>query len=176
MSILGSEEPKQFTSEHSFDGFSPDMPYGLIEVYGPDAQRFLHAQTTSDVVSLQGVDGQLSALLDRKAHVKAYFSLYRKHDSYRILASRDQIADILAHLDSFRFADKVEFLDLSHAGKFIGLFGLHSRKLLMTMVTKPRGVNLFEHDLIDASIFDHNVHIFRAPLASEEVFFVWGNV
>jgi folate-binding protein YgfZ len=173
MKIIGSGEPKQFTSEHSFDGFSPDMPYGLIEVYGTDAQRFLHAQTTSDVGSLEAMHGQLSALLDRKAHVKAYFSLYRKHDSYRILASREQLEDILAHLDAFRFADKVEFLNLSQAGKFIGLFGLHSRKLLMGMVTKPKGVNLFEHDLVDASIFDHSVHIFRLPLASEEVFFVW---
>jgi folate-binding protein YgfZ len=175
MKIIGSGEPKQFTSEHSFDGFSPDMPYGLIEVYGADAQRFLHAQTTSDVSNLQAMQGQLSALLDRKAHIKAYFSLYRKHDSYRILASKDQLEDILAHLDSFRFADKVEFLNLSHAGKFIGLFGLHSRKLLMSMVTKPKGVNLFEHELIDASIFDHSVHIFRLPLASEEVFFIWVN-
>jgi folate-binding protein YgfZ len=175
MKIIGSGEPKQFTSEHSFDGFSPEMAYGLIEVYGPDAQRFLHAQTTSDVASLQPMHGQPSALLDRKAHIKAYFSLYRKHDSYRILASREQIEDILAHLDSFRFADKVEFLSLNQSGKFIGLFGLHSRKLLMGMVSKPRGVNLFEHDLIDAAIFEHSVHIFRLPLASEEVFFIWVN-
>jgi len=173
MKIASTDEPQNFTSGHSFDGFCLDMPYGLTEVYGNDAQRFLQAQTTSDVNSLQPMQGQASALLDRKAHVKAYFSLYRKHDSYRILSTAVQVEDILAHLDTFRFADKVEFLDLSHSGKFIGLFGLHSRKLLMSMVTKPKGINIFAHDLIDASIFDQHVHIFRAPLASEEVFFIW---
>jgi len=175
MKIIKSDEPKQFSSEHNFDGFSSDLSYGLIEIYGLDARRFLHAQTTSDVSALKEMQGQSSALLDRKAHVVAYFSLFRKHDSYRILASSEQISDILQHLDKFRFADKVEFLDLSQAGKFIGLFGLHSRKLLMNMVTKPGGVDLFEHDLIDAHIFGKHVHIFRMPITNEEVFFIWVN-
>jgi len=175
MKIIKSDEPRQFTSEHSFDGFTTDLSYGLIEVYGTDARRFLHAQTTSDVSGLHEMQGQTSALLDRKAHVMAYFSLFRKHDSYRILASSEQIDEILTHLDKFRFADKVDFLNLSQAGKFIGLFGLHSRKLLMNMVTKPTGVDLFDHDLIDAHIFGKHVHIFRMPMASEEVFFIWVN-
>ncbi|MBU6451539.1 MAG: tetratricopeptide repeat protein [Cyanobacteria bacterium REEB67] len=173
--IGSSSEPKKFTSDHSFDGYNKDLEYGLIEVYGADAARFLHAQTTSDVDSLQALHGQISALLDRKAHVQSYFSLYRKHDSFRILASRGQIQDIIAHLDKFTFADKVEFLDLSAAGRFVGLFGLHSRKLLLSMISKQRGGNIFEHDMIDVSLFDRHVHIFRVPIASEEVFFIWIN-
>ncbi|MBS2009986.1 MAG: tetratricopeptide repeat protein [Cyanobacteria bacterium SZAS TMP-1] len=175
MKIVNSSEPKQFTSEHGFDGYHLALNYGLIEVYGGDARRFLHAQTTSDVGSLAEMQGQASALLDRKAHVMAYFSLFRKHDSYRILAGSEQITDIIQHLEKFHFSEKVEFLDLSQAGKFIGLFGLHSRKLLTQAITRPTGVNIFAHDLIDAHIYGRHVHIFRMPVASEEVFFIWVN-
>ena len=161
------------SGNHSFDGYSTGLDYGLIEVYGLDAERFLHAQTTSDVKGLPQLTGQPSALLDRKAHIQAYFTLFRKHDSFRILASRLQIEDILAHLDKFRFSDKVEFLDLSQSGKFIALFGLHSRKLLVDVVKKPHGAAIFENGLVDATMFGKHVHIFAMPIASEEVFFIW---
>jgi folate-binding protein YgfZ len=160
-------------AKHDGDGYTTSLDYGLIEVYGLDAERFLHAQTTSDVKGLPQLTGQPSALLDRKAHIQAYFTLFRKHDSFRILASRLQIEDIIAHLDKFRFADKVEFLDLSQSGQFIALFGLHSRKLLVDTVKKPHGAAIFENGLVDATMFGKHVHIFAMPVAAEEVFFIW---
>jgi glycine cleavage system aminomethyltransferase T len=68
--------------------------YSLIEIYGPDGERFINAQTTSDVKALKPYQWQPSALLDRKAHVVAYFNLYRKNSSYRIIAEESQVATI----------------------------------------------------------------------------------
>lgn len=83
--------------------------YLLIEVKGADAERFLQAQTTSDVKALQIGDGQESSLLDRKAKVIAYFNLYKKSPtSFLILAPEVQKQAITEHLERFIFADQVE--------------------------------------------------------------------
>ncbi|MFX8389399.1 hypothetical protein ABTL55_19245, partial [Acinetobacter baumannii] len=62
--------------------------YGLLEVYGADATRFLQAQTTNDINQLAEYSSQTACLLDRKAHIEAYFQIYRKHQSYRIIAEK----------------------------------------------------------------------------------------
>src|SRR5271155_2203408 len=104
-------------------GYFHASNYGLIEVYGPDAARFLQSQTTNDVNSLSACCGQPTCLLDRKAHVLAAFDLYRRHKSFRIIVEKSQIERILAHFDEYRFADKVEFLDLTNTGEFFAVQG-----------------------------------------------------
>lgn len=79
-------------------GFCKAEPYGLIEIYGKDDTRFLQAQTTNDVTQLEQCKHQETCLLDRKAKVQAYFSLYRRHESYRIVVEKAQIRAILDHL------------------------------------------------------------------------------
>ena len=87
-------------------GYFKRADFALIEIYGPEAQQFLQSQTTNDVKALAPHASQKSALLDRKAHIVAYFTLYRKNTSFRIIAENNQCAYILEHLDRFRFADK----------------------------------------------------------------------
>lgn len=82
--------------------------YVLIEVKGEDAERFLQAQTTSDVKALQIGGGQESSLLDRKAKVIAYFNLYKRSPtSFLILAPEVQQQAITEHLERYIFADQV---------------------------------------------------------------------
>src|ERR1700758_4824859 len=102
-------------------GFCKAEPFGLIEIYGKHDTRFLQSQTTNDVMQLEQCKHQDTCLLDRKAKVQAYFSLYRRHESYRIVAEKTQIRPIIDHLDHHRIADKVEFLDLSNTGNFFVL-------------------------------------------------------
>src|ERR1700679_932823 len=104
--------------------------YGLMEVYGADATRFLQAQTTNDINQLAEYSSQTSCLLDRKAHIEAYFQIYPKHHSYRIVAERPQIAHILEHLEQYRFADKVEFVDLTAGGTFFAVEGPRARSVI----------------------------------------------
>lgn len=152
-------------------GYYPAAQYSLIEIYGADAQRFINAQTTSDVKALKPYQWQASALLDRKAHVVAYFNLYRKNSSYRIVAEESQVAAILEHLDKYIFSDKVELLNLS-AGKMMALIGSDAR-LIINECMKVKNPALFERDLIDAELCGIDVHIFRAPLSSREAFLIY---
>ncbi len=99
--------------EETFPTGKLAQDYLLIEVKGEDAERFLQAQTTSDVKALQIGDGQESSLLDRKAKVIAYFNLYKKSPTaFLILAPEAQKQAIMEHLERFIFADQVEVVPL----------------------------------------------------------------
>lgn len=152
-------------------GYVAAAKYSLIEIYGADGERFINAQTTSDVKALKPYHWQPSALLDRKAHVVAYFNLYRKNSSYRIIAEESQVATILEHLDKYIFSDKVELLNLS-SGKMLALIGSDARTVINDNLSQKNPA-LFERDLIDGDLFGINVHIFRAPLSSREAFLIY---
>lgn len=108
-------------SQYFFEGVEGNKnSFSLIEVKGEEAQRFLQAQTTSDVKALVNGQGQPSALLDRKAKIQAYFYLFcagEDFQTYFIVCDKRQRAAIAEHLDKFIFADKVEILDRS--GDFV---------------------------------------------------------
>jgi aminomethyltransferase len=152
-------------------GYFSAAQYSLIEIYGADSERFINAQTTSDVKALKPYQWQPSALLDRKAHVVAYFNLYRKNSSYRIIAEESQVATILEHLDKYIFSDKVELLNLS-SGKMLALIGSDARTIINDNLNQKNPA-LFERDLIDGDLCGINVHIFRAPLSSREAFLIY---
>ena len=152
-------------------GYFAAAQYSLIEIYGADSERFINAQTTSDVKALKPYQWQPSALLDRKAHVVAYFNLYRKNSSYRIIAEESQVATILEHLDKYIFADKVELLNLS-SGKMLALIGSDARSIINDNLSQKNPA-LCERDLIDGDLWGINVHIFRAPLSSREAFLIY---
>jgi folate-binding protein YgfZ len=154
-------------------GFFEASDYGLIEIYGPDARRFLQSQTTNDVFALPEYGFQFNSLLDRKAHIQSFFRLYRKHDSYRILIEKKQISATLEHLDKFRFADKVDFLDLTNSGKFFAVQGPMSRRLINSGFTGASKLEVFEHALSDAHLFECAVHILKCSLTGDDGYFMW---
>ncbi|HEY9774896.1 MAG TPA: tetratricopeptide repeat protein [Planktothrix sp.] len=154
-------------------GFWKADPYGLIEVYGKDDMRFLQAQTTNDVAQLGQCNAQSSCLLDRKAHILAAFDLYRRHDSYRIIVEKSQVDSILTHLEQYRIADKVEFLDLSNTGKFFVIQGPKSRRVIHAGLRNHPGASIFRHDVIDLKLWDTAVHLFRKSITGEDGYFLW---
>lgn len=155
-------------------GFCRDSRYGLIEIYGKDAQRFLQAQTTNDVAALGECSRQESCLLDRKAHIQAHFELYRKHESYRIICDRLQVDAILSHLDRYRVADKVEFLDLTETGEFFVLQGPRVKRVLnVGMHGRHRNPALFKGDVVDIELWGTSAHLFRMTITGEDGHFIW---
>lgn len=89
---------------------------GVMEITGHDAARFLQSQTTNDVFSLKSGEGQLSALLDRKAHIQAIFSLHKLGDAYWLLTEKSRIPVIAEHFDKFVIMDEVFTTD--HTDEF----------------------------------------------------------
>lgn len=147
--------------------------YGLLEVYGVDATRFLQAQTTNDIHQLAEYSSQTSCLLDRKAHIEAYFQIYRKHHSYRIIAERPQVTHILEHLEQYRFADKVEFVDLTSGGTFFAVEGPRARSVIDAGMQDALRPETFVHYLADISLFHCPVHLFKRPLVGADGYFLW---
>jgi folate-binding protein YgfZ len=99
----------QINTLRKVGGYAVLQNFGVIEVAGIDAAEFLQARTTNDVLSLKPGDGQVTALLDRKAHVVAYFSLHYLDDKFFMLAERNQLPAIIAELEKYHFTEKVTF-------------------------------------------------------------------
>ncbi|MCB1183679.1 tetratricopeptide repeat protein, partial [bacterium] len=90
---------------HGWLGGLEDSPAaGLALVSGPDAAAFLHSQLTSDVRALGPGRGQLSARLNRKGQLLAWFSLHRLPErgqpfpSYLLVMPRAGVGDLLGDL------------------------------------------------------------------------------
>lgn len=149
--------------------FARVQDMGLLAVHGPDATRFLQSQTTNDVTKLGELKSQESCILDRKAHVKAHFQLYRKRKSYRILADQKQIEKILLHLDTYRFADKVEFVDES-ARTFFAVQGPKSSQCLAEVLHSEALAAFLENDMCDTKLLHHTCQIFRKSLTGDDGF------
>lgn len=154
-------------------GYCSAPALGLVEIYGPDAGKFLQAQTTNDLGNLAQFGAQASAFLDRKAHVQAYFQLYRKDDSYRIIAESEQISAILAHLEKYKFNEHVEFLDLTDRGKFIAVQGPYARAAIRAGLDDQRKIDALEQAISDLHLFGSAVHVFQKSLTGDHGYLVW---
>lgn len=92
---------------------------GALLVAGADGGAFLQAQLTSDVAALAPGAGQLSARLDRKGALVAWFSLHRLPDqgqpfpTYLALLPRAEIPGLLADLERFVIGEDVLLEDVS---------------------------------------------------------------
>lgn len=151
------------------NGFIKRAEFGLIEIYGPDAEQFLQAQTSSDVKALKPHCGQVSALLDRKAHVQGYFTLFRKNTSYRIVCEESQIERIAGHLERFHFADKVEFI--RPTGGFFALFGSEARLILAALELNAPN----KGQMVDGELAGIHVHVFATELSVGESYLIYTN-
>lgn len=136
----------------------------LIEVIGKDAERFLHSQTTSDVKSLPDSGSQMSALLDRKAHVLALFDIYKQGEKFFLVSDNNQADAIIKQLDAFRFADKVEFKILP--GSFFAIQGPHARPLLLAIGAKT--AEQLDLHFSKLTLLEKSVFLFSKTLTGED--------
>lgn len=141
----------------------------LVEVVGKDAERFLHSQTTSDVKGMNAFGSQMSALLDRKAHVLAIFDIYKDADKFLIVSDNNQADAIINQLDAFRFADKVDFK--IQPGSFFAVQGPRARRLLLEIGAKTaEQLDLHVNSL---NLLGHDVLVFSKTLTGEDGYLVF---
>jgi folate-binding protein YgfZ len=141
----------------------------VVQVEGKDAERFLHSQTTSDVKSLADADSQMSALLDRKAHVLALFDIYKHGDQFFLVSDNNQAKTIIQQLDAFRFADKVDFKILN--GCFFAVQGPRARRLLLSIGVKT--AEQLDFHLSELKLLDENVFVFAKTLTGEDGYLIF---
>lgn len=155
-------------------GLLPTTAFSLIEVKGPDAERFLQAQTTNNVSLLEDGQMQLSCLLDRKAKLVGNFHLYRMSQNHFTIVSDSYLQKpILEHLDKFCFADKVEFVCVENQ-KLGYLYGLHSRLLLSSKQTQEH--SFFEADCGRIAFAGNDTEYFKFSRTGEEGFLLRMNL
>ena len=148
-----------------------DVDFSYIRVHGPDARRYLQAQTTNDLNTLSEGGSQNSSLIDRKARPVGCFKLYNLTNEYAIICDTTQTAAILAHLEKYKFADKVDF-DLAAEARFFTLQGRASRASLDKCLEGKSKRDLFDRDYSSGKIAKSNVEILRYSLTGEEGFLV----
>jgi folate-binding protein YgfZ len=102
---------------------------GGLLVGGPDAAGFLQSQLTSDVASLGPSGYQMSARVDRKGLLLAWFSLHRLPDRgqpfpvFLLVMSREMVAIVQTDLEKYVMAENVFFEDASEVYDGIVLAG-----------------------------------------------------
>ncbi|MBX9877453.1 MAG: tetratricopeptide repeat protein [Candidatus Obscuribacterales bacterium] len=146
-------------------GFAALDDWSLIAVTGVDAQQFLQARVTSDVKALKPGDGQESALLDRKAHLVAYFSLYFLDNSYWIVCTSNQVTTILKELETYLFAEKVSFKDESANKIFFAVQGAYSQKLLSELIAQDNQIG-------QTAVDGHSIIWIRKSITGELGYFL----
>jgi folate-binding protein YgfZ len=171
--MLSAQEQDTIATLRERGGYFSATDFGLLEIYGKDAARFLQSQTTNDINALDACCGQLSCLLDRKAHIKAFFQLYRRHESFRIIAEKQQIQAIISHLNEYKFADKVELLDLTETGQFFAVEGPNAPLLVRQGQQNHSNHAACVHDVTDATFWETPVHVFRKSVTGENGYFFW---
>lgn len=152
---------------------NPDLV--AVRISGADATRFLQSQTTNDINRLESSQSQRSCLLDRKARVVSSFRIYRRQEDYVAIMESSQKDLFLSHLDKFRFADKIEFVELPEASKAIHIEGQLSRLVIKNSLDKTPNSDLFEHDYFSTMINEEKVDVYRTSLYGEEGFLSFGS-
>lgn len=100
---------KKFNHTHIAFSNRESIETSYLEIKGPDAQRFLNGQLTSDVDALESCSFQQSARLDRTGRVKSFFILAKKNDKEFLAIGEKELIDFLKEdLDKYIIMDDVE--------------------------------------------------------------------
>jgi folate-binding protein YgfZ len=106
----------------------------LIKITGKDAASYINTQTSNEVTALGSSAGQYNNLLDRKAHLKAHFSIHRTGDIFWIITEKDQGEVLQEHLEKFHFTEDFAMEDVTGQYGFILLQGSISQAVVEEIV------------------------------------------
>jgi folate-binding protein YgfZ len=101
------------------------LPYKLVQVSGPDSERFLQGQFSCDVSALQEGDMTFGTANSPKGRMYFFFIIARIGDDFVIRAHEDIIEQALATLSKYKVFFKCEFAILSKH-QVIGKRGGHN--------------------------------------------------
>lgn len=127
----------------------------VIKVVGEDAAKYLNSQTTNDVLSIESGQGISNNLTDRKAHIKAHFTIHKIKDEFIILCDKEQAQDLKQHLDEFHFTEDFELEDISESVNVLMIRGEASTDFLDRI--SPEIKNIDNYNI-------YNLNIDNTPL------------
>jgi len=107
--------------------------YGLISVYGDDAEAFLQGQSTNDVRNVNENTSQLSAFCNQKGRVITNFRLFKCKDTYYLRLPIDMIEDTLRRLKIYVLRAKVTLENATNNFASIGYAGPNTESELTNL-------------------------------------------
>jgi folate-binding protein YgfZ len=105
---------------------------GKIEATGRDRAGFLHGLVSNDVKGLTPGQGCESALLDVHGKVTALLAVHCLEDRLVLETDRSLTESVLAAIDRYLFAERVELEDVSGASGILTVAGPLARKAVET--------------------------------------------
>ncbi len=126
---------------------------GIIQISGPDAEKFLQGQLTCDVREVTATQSRLGAHCDNKGRILATFRLFNLQKNYYLQLPSNLINHLLTSLKKYAVFSKVSLTDVSHQWRQIGIMGSDNLPTL--------GIQLPQ--AIDETICEDEVIIARLP-------------
>lgn len=102
----------------------------LLKLNGIDAGSYINSQTCNNVLDLEDKKGLANALLDRKAHLIATFTIHKFENSFFVFSENRQSEKLMDHLEKFHFTEDFEFENISNNYTFISIQGKKSFELV----------------------------------------------
>lgn len=113
-----------FRVDQVLQGIAPLPHWGVIQVVGEDAAKFLHGQLTQDFSLLGPSQARLAALCSAKGRMLASFVAFKRSETeILLLCSRDILAPTLKRLSMFVLRAKAKLVDASDQFVLAGLAG-----------------------------------------------------
>lgn len=104
----------------STQAFLPLPHFSLLEITGPDAERFLQGQLTCDVVRLSAGQWTLGACCTAKGRMVANFVIARTAQSFWLRLPKTQVAALQQHLSKYAVFFKAQMHDRSGSHRVFG--------------------------------------------------------
>ncbi len=111
--------------------------WGLVQVVGSDRQRFLQAQTTNDLRTLQAGKGLYTAFCTPTGHLLADAYVLEVEDSYLLLLPPATFGTMLERLSNLIILDDVELIPLQEGVGVLSLQGGRADEVLEELGIEP---------------------------------------
>jgi folate-binding protein YgfZ len=167
-SEASSDACQQVTQVRSGFGLARLTDLAVLDVTGPDAERFLQNRLSNDVLALQPDEGQLNAVLDRQAKIQGIFSLHRMPNGFRMLIDAEEAENAIAQILKFRIMEQVDALKITDVVA-ISLQGPQSQAFLEAQFKPAEGQAFpqMEYAVCEGAILGQTVWLVRRSFSGE---------
>lgn len=132
-----ADDPIDLRALDAIDVMVPLSHYGLLQISGPDAEKFLQGQITSSAVEVSPTLSSPGAYCTAKGRVVTSFQLLRPRADHFFLRMRSDLLDIAARtFNKYIVFSKAE-LSIADDMLGIGLHGEHIVQLLGGVTEQP---------------------------------------
>jgi len=118
-------------------GVAPLDDVGWIRVTGLDRVRWLNGMVTNSIQELAPGEGCYNFVLNAQGRIQGDLTAFLLEDSILLETSRDQLSNLLSHLDRFIIMDDVELTDISEERKGVLIAGPHALGIVQELGGTP---------------------------------------